>query len=218
MCNSVLHDFYSTLSIIRNDIASNIRLAIGAKHYDTIESTLLNLVPPNQGHWSGTVVVSNDLDAVLMRLLNLIVKELRLVVLYLDTNTTNLNFILNDIRVNIQRSYDSWATTKPDFVTLNLRITSFTLDKDTCRLALHDDVLRDDHIVFWLHVHHDGTGVEMGEWALMNGCVTFSWQYTSCVRIILSITFEIAVEDFHAGVRHRDNARHFSMCLSCTPI
>ena len=50
MGNGILHDFDATLPIVGNNIAPNIWLAMRSKNNNTIESTLLYFVSPNQRH------------------------------------------------------------------------------------------------------------------------------------------------------------------------
>ena len=71
----ILHYLDATLSIVGNDVPSDVGLAVLPEHDDAIEGTLLDLVPPNQRHRPGLVVVANNLHAVLVRLGYLIVEQ-----------------------------------------------------------------------------------------------------------------------------------------------
>ena len=68
---------------------------------DAVKSTLFNLVSPNERHGPGSVVISNNLDSVFVRLRDLIIEEFGLVVLDFNSHTANLNFILDNISVYI---------------------------------------------------------------------------------------------------------------------
>ena len=74
MSDSVFHNFDSTLSVIGNDVSSDIRLAMLPKDYDSIISTLFNLISPDKRHRPRSIVVTNYLDAVFVGLLNLVVE------------------------------------------------------------------------------------------------------------------------------------------------
>lgn len=50
MSHGVLHDFDSALSVVGDDIASDVGLAVGSIDDDSVESALLNLIPPDQRH------------------------------------------------------------------------------------------------------------------------------------------------------------------------
>ncbi len=47
---SVFHDLDATLAVVCDDIASDVRLAVRPEDDDSIEGTLLDLIPPDQGH------------------------------------------------------------------------------------------------------------------------------------------------------------------------
>ena len=76
MSNGVFHDFDSTLTVIGNNVASDVGLTVWPIDYDTVICALLYLVPPNEWHTPGPVIVSNHLDSILVRLRNLVVKQL----------------------------------------------------------------------------------------------------------------------------------------------
>ena len=68
MGNGILHDFDATLPIVGNNIAPNIWLAMRSKNNNTIESTLLYFVSPNQRHRPCFVIITDNLNAILMGL------------------------------------------------------------------------------------------------------------------------------------------------------
>ena len=75
MGNGVLHDLDSRLSVISDNITSNIWLAMRTIHNDTIKSALFDLVSPNEWHRSSPVIITDNLDSILMRFGYLIVEE-----------------------------------------------------------------------------------------------------------------------------------------------
>ena len=197
-----------------------------SKNNDSIIGTLLYLVSPNKRHWPSSIIITDDLNSIFMRLLNLIIKQLWLIVLNFNTDSTNLNLILYDVSINIKCCYDSWASTESNLVTLNLWSWCFTLDIDTCCLTWHYDILRDDNVVFWLLINHDGTWIKMCKRTFMDCCITLQWQNTSgiwssslIVFVILKcITLEVAMENFYTCVWHCYDTRNFSMCFFCATI
>ena len=66
MRNGILHDLDSTLPVVRDDVSSNIWLTMRPKDNNTIKRALLNLVSPNQRHRSSLVIVSYNLDTILV--------------------------------------------------------------------------------------------------------------------------------------------------------
>ena len=91
-----------------------------AIYNNAIEGALLDLISPDEGHGPGSVVISNDLNSILMRFGDLIVKELRLVILDLNSHSADLNLILDDVSINIQRCDDRRALAESDLVSLDL--------------------------------------------------------------------------------------------------
>lgn len=68
MSNSVFHNFDSTFSIVGDDVTSDVWLTVRSINYDSIIRALFNLIPPNQGHGPGPIVVTYYLNTILMRL------------------------------------------------------------------------------------------------------------------------------------------------------
>ena len=66
MRNGILHDLDSTLPVVRDDVSSNIWLTMRPKDNNTIKRALLNLVSPNQRHRSCFIIVSYNLDTILV--------------------------------------------------------------------------------------------------------------------------------------------------------
>ena len=109
-------------------------------HNDTVKSTLLDLIPPNKRHRSSPVIITDNLDTIFMGFGDLIVKELRLVVLDLNSHSAYLNFILHYISINIERGDNGRALAESDLVSLDLRFRRDTLNKHSCRLARHYNI------------------------------------------------------------------------------
>jgi hypothetical protein len=72
--DGVLHNLDAALSIVGNDVAPNVGLTVGSINYNSIKGALLNLISPDEWHTPGPVVVTNHLDAILVRLRDLVVK------------------------------------------------------------------------------------------------------------------------------------------------
>lgn len=66
MSDGIFHYFDSRLSIVSDNIASNVWLTVRAINNDAIESALLNFIPPNERHRSCSVVVTHNLNAILV--------------------------------------------------------------------------------------------------------------------------------------------------------
>ena len=179
MGNGILHNLDATLPIISYNISSYIRLAKLTIDNNTIISTLLDPVSPDERLASCSIVITDNLNAVFVRFLNLVVKNLTFITLYLNSNTTYLNLILNNIWMNIISCNDSWWPAKSQLVSLNLWSWCVTLDEDSCCLATHDDVFRYDTTIFRLAIDHDGSRIEMCEGAFVDHGVTFERQNSS---------------------------------------
>ena len=218
MSNGVLHDFDTALTVVGNDVASDVGLTVRPIDYDTVVCALLYLVPPNKRHTPGPVIISNHLDSILVRLGNLVVKQLRFVVLDLNCDPADLNLILHNVSVNIKSCDNARASAEPNLVSLDLWPRCNTLNEDSRRLATHDDILRDNHIVLRLLINHDGARVKMSKGALMDGGIALQRQDASSVGIVESITLKVTVEDLDACIWHRDNAGDLAVGLSGTSV
>ena len=62
----VLHDFNTRFSVVGDNVSSDVWLAMRTINNDTVKSTLLDLVSPDEGHGSSPVVITNDLNTILM--------------------------------------------------------------------------------------------------------------------------------------------------------
>ena len=150
-------DLDTSLTVVSNDVSLDVRLAVSSIDQDSVHGALLDLVTPDKWSGKGLVVVSNDFQAIGMRLGDLIVKQFRLVVLHLNASLANLNLILYDIGVNIKRGDDCRAAAEPHLVALNLRNGGHALNENTRSLTAHNDVLRNDNVILRFTVHHDST-------------------------------------------------------------
>ena len=120
----------------------------------------------------------------------------------LNGDSADLDLILHDVSIDIKSCDDARASAEPYLVSLDLWPRGNTLDEDSRRLATHDDILRDNHIVLRLLINHDSTRVEVSKGALMNGGITLQRQDTGSVGIVESITLEVTVEDLNACIWH----------------
>ena len=173
MSSCVFHDFDTTFSIISYNIASNIRLTMKSINYNSIIRTLFDSISPNEWHWSSFVIITNTLNSILMWFWNLVVINLGLIVLNFNSNSTDLYFILNDVGVNIQSCSDGWASTESDFISLDMRSSSDTLNENSSCLATHYNIFRDKTTILGFQINHNSSRVEMSKRAFVNHCVTF---------------------------------------------
>jgi hypothetical protein len=101
VCDCILHQLDSSSSVIGNDVSSDIRLTLLTEDDDTIKGTLFDSISPDKWHAPRLVVVSKQLHSILMTFGDGVVEYLTFVILNLDANSTNLDFVLDDVRVNI---------------------------------------------------------------------------------------------------------------------
>lgn len=153
-----------------------------------------------------------------MRLGNLVIKEFRFVVLDFYRDAADLDFVLDDVGIYVERCDDGRGPAEPDLVSLNLWSRGRPLDEDARSLAGHDDVLGNDDVIFRLLINHNSSRVEMGERAFVDRRITLKGQYTSCVRVLQSVTFEVTVEDLDTCVGHRDDARDLLVGLPSAAV
>jgi len=213
-----LHYFNTALTVVGDDVPSDVGLAVRAEHDHSVEGALLDLVAPHQGHGSRTIIHPDDLNAVLVRLEDLVVEYFGLVVLDLDADPADLDFILDDVRVDVESGDDRRAATEPNLVSLDLRAGGYTLDEDASGMACHEDVLTNDDVVLRLHVDHDASRREVGEGTLVDGDVALQREDASGHRIVQGISLEIAVEYFNGAIRHGHDARDFLVSFPRAPV
>ena len=99
--NGILHDLDAALTIIGNDIATDVRLAVLPEDDNAVKGALLDFVAPDKRHRSGFIVVTYDLDAVFVRFGDRVIKQLGLIVLDLDADTADLYLVLDDVGIHV---------------------------------------------------------------------------------------------------------------------
>jgi len=173
MSNCILHNFNTTLTIVCDNVSSYIRFTVLTVNNNTIKCTLFNSISPDKWHWSRFVIITNYLNSIFMRLLDLVIKNLWFVIFNFDTNSTNLNFILDDISIYIKGCNNCRWPTKSNLVALNLWSWGISLDEYACCLATHDYVLWNNATIFRFTVNHNGSRIEVSKRAFMDHCITF---------------------------------------------
>ena len=218
MSSCILHDLDSTLSVIGNDITSDIRLTVHSIDYDSIISTLLNSISPNKRHWSGFIIVSDALNSIFMRFGNLIVVNLRFVILNFDTNSTNLDFILNDVCIDVESSCNGWAPAESNLVSLDVWSCCHTLNKNSSSLTTHYNIFRNETTVLRFQINHYGSRIEMSKRALMDHGITLDWKDTCSSGFVKCVTLKVAMEDLDTCVWVGDNAWDLLVSFFCAAI
>ena len=139
--NGLVLNLDASLTVVSDDVALDVGLTVLTIDENAIVRALLDLIAPDERTGERLIVVAQDLDAVRVRLRDLVVEQFRLVILNFHANLADLNLVLHDVRVDIQAGHDGRAAAEADLVALNLRHRGNTLHEDTGRLTTHDDVL-----------------------------------------------------------------------------
>lgn len=91
----------ASLPIIVNNISSDIRLTLLSGGINSISSTRGNSILPNMRNTSCVLVVTSDLNTILMGFLDEILYQIRLVVLYFNSRVIQTELVLNDLMYEI---------------------------------------------------------------------------------------------------------------------
>ena len=104
--NGFFHQFDTRSTIVGNDVPSDVWLTVLSITDHAIKRALLNPVPPNKRHTPSLVIIAHNLHSILMSLRNLVIKNLGLIILNLNSDSTNLHFVLDNIGVDVNGSDD----------------------------------------------------------------------------------------------------------------
>ena len=97
MSTGHLTELDACLPIIVNNVSSDIGLTLLSGGINSTSSTRGNSILPNMRNTSCVLVVTSDLNAVLMGFLDEILYQIRLVVLYFNSRVIQTELVLNDL-------------------------------------------------------------------------------------------------------------------------
>jgi hypothetical protein len=102
VADSAFCEFDASFSILNNDVASNVGLALFSHANDSVMPATLDLVAPKDGRRPGRLVIADNFDSILVRFLNQVVDDARLVVENFDTAIVKHEFIRVDLNTGIR--------------------------------------------------------------------------------------------------------------------
>ena len=97
VCDGQICELDSSLTVLLDDVASDVRLALFALDDDTVVATRSHHVLPNFGSAELRALRASDLDAVLVAALDLVLNQVGGVVVDLDTHFIQIELVLNDL-------------------------------------------------------------------------------------------------------------------------
>ncbi len=97
MSTGHLAELDASLPIIVNNISSDIRLTLLSGGINSTSSTRGNSILPNMRNTSCILVVTSNLNTILMGFLDEILNQIRLVVLYFNSRVIKTELVLNDL-------------------------------------------------------------------------------------------------------------------------
>ena len=187
-------------------------------NYDSIVCTLLNSISPNERHRSSFIIVTDTLNSIFVGFRNLIVVNLRFVILNFNTNSADLYFILNDVCIHIESSSDGWAPTESNLVSLDMWPSCHSLNENSSSLTTHYNIFRNKTTILRFQIDHNSSRIEMSKRTLMDHCVTFDGKDTCSFGFIKCISLKVAVKDFNTWIWIRDNAWNLLVSLFCAAV
>ena len=98
MTTSHFTELYSSLTIVIYNIASNVRLTLLTHTVYPIRSARGYPILPDVRHTASILIISSDLDTILMRLLNEILYHMGLVILNVYTTVVQSQLILHNLK------------------------------------------------------------------------------------------------------------------------
>jgi hypothetical protein len=99
-----LAELDSSLSIVINNISSNIRFALLTNCVNSVSATRGNSILPNVGNTSGILVVTSNFDTIFMGFLNKVFHNVGFIVLNLDSRVVKAQLVLHDLIVTTVRT------------------------------------------------------------------------------------------------------------------
>ncbi len=101
MSTGHLAELDASFPIIVNNVSSDIGLTLLSGGINSTSSARGNSILPNMRNTSCVLVVTSDLNAILMGFLDEILNQIRLVVLYFNSRVIQTELILNDLMYEI---------------------------------------------------------------------------------------------------------------------
>ena len=133
--NGVLCQFDASFSILLDDIASDVWVALATLDYDAIVATSVDCIFPHLRCAELGTICSSDLYAVFVTSFNPILDQMRLVVVNFYSDFIQIKRVANDQGLDIKIGVDSCASAEVYPVGLYSRTALLSLDVDTVSVA-----------------------------------------------------------------------------------
>ena len=163
MCDSVFSQLDARLAVLLDDVTAHVRVALAALDDYAIVSTSVDGILPNFGCAQLRPIRSCDLDAILMTSVNLVLDQVRLIIVDLDSNFIQIKGVTDNERLDIKIGIDSCASAEINPVLCDARPTLLALDVDAVRIAGDNVVVSDLYLVLRARLDHDTARLEVLE-------------------------------------------------------
>ena len=165
MCDGVFSQFNACLAVLLDNVAAHVGVALAALDDDSVVSASVDGILPNLSRAQLRPIRSRDLDAILMTSVNLVLDQVRLIIVDLDSNFIQVKGVTDDERLDIKIGIDSGASAEINPVLCDARPALLALDVDAVSVAGDDVVVRDLNLVLRARLDHDTTRLEVLEFA-----------------------------------------------------
>ena len=214
MCDGVFGQLNACFAVLLDDVAAYVRVALATLDDDAVVSASVDGILPNLGCAQLRPVRSCDLDAILVTSVNLVLYQVRLIIVDLNSNFIQVKGVTDDERLDIKISIDSSASAEINPVLRDARPALFALDVDAVRVAGDYVVISDLYLVLWARLDHDTTRLEVLEFARNDLEIGVDADQPSRACIVRSVSLELAADHLDARAFECRNARHLSVSLS----
>ena len=214
MCDGVFGQLNARLAVLLDDVAAHVGVALAALDDDAVVSAGVDGILPNFGCAQLRPIRSCDLDAILVTSVNLVLDQVRLIIVDLDSNFIQVKGVTDDERLDIKIGIDSSASAEINPVLCDARPTLLALDVDAVRVAGDDVVVSDLYLVLWARLDHDTARLEVLEFTRYDLKIGVNADQPCRACIVRGVSLELTADHSDAGALERRDARHLSVSLS----
>jgi len=141
--DGVLGQFDTSLSILLDNVPTDVRLALLSYGDDAVVAACFDVVTPNDRRAHLTLVAADDSDAVFVALLDDVIHKTRSIIVNLNPHEIQLHIVLFDVCGHIVVGCDCTALAEGDPVLDDVGLRGPSLDVDAVCRARQDDVVGD---------------------------------------------------------------------------
>ena len=159
-------------------------------------------------------ICSSDLDTILVTSLDLILNQMRLIIVNFNAHLVQVKRISYDNCLDIKISVDCCTSTEVDLVALDPWSALLALNIDTVGVTGDDLIVLNDDFVLRAGLNHDTTGFEMLEVASFDLDVGIDSYETCCTGVVGGIALQLAVKHLDTCAFEDGDAGHLTICLT----